>query len=414
MQLLVKHIRQLVTVAAHGKRMKAGREMRELGIVENGSVLVQDGVIAWVGRTDQLGVAIEEDATVIDGDGCIMLPGFIDAHTHLLFAGSRADEFAVRASGKSYQEIAGAGGGILSTVHATRSATKKDLKKVASQRLDAMLQHGTTTAEVKSGYCLTEEGELKLLEAMKELMDEHYATIIPTFLGAHAVPPEYAGRSDDYVELLTGHLLPLVAQRGLARYCDVFCENGYFTVDQSRRLLTKARELGLGVKIHADQLNQIGASRLGSELRATSVDHLERIDSEGIDALKESGSVAVALPGVSFFMNERYAPARRLIDAGIPVAVASDFNPGTCMAFSIPLMMTIACTQMGLTPEEAITASTLNGAAAVGYSQFVGSVEVGKNADLVLYDVPDYRHLAYYFGLNHVAKVIKKGTILEF
>jgi imidazolonepropionase len=320
----------------------------------------------------------------------------------------------MRVEGKSYQEIADAGGGILSTVEATRAATKKELKRIASKHLNAMMRQGTTTVEIKSGYGLDPDSEIKMLEAINELSNEHFMTIVPTFLGAHAVPPEFKGNAEGYVQLLCDKVLPYVGKRNLAKFCDVFCETGYFTVEQSRKILVKARSFGMESKLHADQLSQIGASRLGGELKAVSVDHLEQIDSEGVSDLKRSGCIAVVLPGVSFFLHYGYPPARQIIEAGVPLAIASNFNPGSCMSFSMPLMMTIACTQMGLTPEEAITGSTLNAAAALKMSDTVGSVEPGKQADLILYDVPHYRTIPYFFGVNHASTIIKKGTILEF
>lgn len=414
MQLVVKHIKQLVTVRSDGKRAKVGAEMRELGILEHATVLIEDGLFRWIGTDEQFNLPLHEDAHIIDASGLVALPGFVDAHTHAVFAGSRENEFAMRAEGKTYQEIAQHGGGILSTVQATRAVTKKELKKLASTWLDGMLRHGTTTVEIKSGYGLSEDDEMKLMQAINELADEHFITVVPTFLGAHAVPPEYQSNPDEYVALICDRMLPYLARRHMARFCDVFCENGYFSVEQSRRILQKAQSLGLNVKVHADELAPSGGSILAAEMNATSADHLEHIDDAGIRKLRESGVVAVLLPGVSLFLNHAYAPARKLIDAGVPVALATDFNPGSCMSFSMPLMMTLACTQMRMTPEEAITACTLNGAAALKLSDTVGSVELGKQGDLVLYRVPNYRFLAYHFGVNHVKTVIKRGVILEF
>ncbi|MEX2088405.1 MAG: imidazolonepropionase, partial [Bacteroidota bacterium] len=293
-------------------------------------------------------------------------------------------------------------------------ASKKELKKLASKRLDAMMKHGTTTVEVKSGYGLNEESEIKMLEAINELAEEHFMTIVPTFLGAHALPPEFKDDRQGYIDLLCERMLPYIAKRKLARFCDVFCEENYFTAQEAAVILGKALALGLKPKLHADEFKAIGGTPLAAELKAVSVDHLEHLDEAGLQALRKGNTVAVLLPGVSFFLRNPYAPARRLIDAGVPVAIASDFNPGSCMAFSMPLMMTIACTQMGMTPEEAIVAATLNGAAAVGASDTLGSIEVGKQADIMLYDVPNYRFLAYHFGVNHVAGVIKRGVLLEF
>ena len=413
MQLLLNDIRQIVTVAGNGAPSKRGSEMRKLGVIENGFILVEDSTIAQLGAGSFAG-DLSEDATVLDCTGFVALPGFVDSHTHLLFAGSRANEFAMRAEGKSYQEIAAAGGGILSTVAATRAASKKELKKLARHHLDAMMQLGTTTCEIKSGYGLNEESERKMLECINELADEHLMEIVPTFLAAHAVPPEFAGNPDAYVELICERMLPYVAQRKLATFCDAFCETNYFSVEQTRRIFHKARSLGLDLRIHADQLTQIGASRLAAEMRAASIDHLECVDEAGIAAIKASGSVATLLPGVSFFLNYGYPPARALIDAGIPLAIATNFNPGSCMSYSMPLMMTIASTNAGMSVEEVIAAATLNGAASLKRSDRLGSLEPGKQADIILYDIPDYRHLVYHFGVNHVSKIIKRGTLLEF
>ncbi len=414
MQLFLRNIKQLVTVAANGKPWKNGADMRDIGVIANADILIEDGTFRWIGRTGESPEILANDATVFDANELVALPGFVDSHTHMVFAGSREDEFAMRAEGKTYQQIAEQGGGILSTMRATRVATRKELKKLASHRLDAMMQHGTTTVEIKSGYGLDEQSEIKMLETIAELHKEHFMTIVPTFLGAHAVPPEFRERREEYIKLVCERMLPYIARRGLAIFCDVFCERGYYTPEESRYILQTARGLGLKLKLHADELAASGGSILAGELGAVSADHLEHIDDEGIQQLKRGGVVGVLLPGVSFFLGHGFAPARKLIDAGVPIAVASDFNPGSCMSFSMPLMMTIACTQMSMTPEEAITASTLNGAAALGMSDRFGSIEVGKQADIILYDLPNYRHLPYHFGVNHVKHIIKNGTILEF
>jgi imidazolonepropionase len=414
MQLLLKNIKQLVTVRSNGKSCKPGEEMRDLGVLEHASVFIEDGTIRWVGQFDSFAGDLAPDADILDASSFVALPGFVDAHTHALFAGTRENEFALRSEGKTYQEIAARGGGILNTVTATRAATKKELKRIASRRLDAMMKHGTTTVEIKSGYGLDPDAEIRMLEAIAELAEEHYMTIVATFLGAHAIPPEYKERRGEYIGLVCERMLPYVAKRNLAQFCDVFCEVGYFSVEESRQILKKGLSLGLRPKLHADEFDSIGGTQLAAELHAASVDHLEHVTGDGIRAIKESGTVAVVLPGVSFFLRNPYAPARKLIDAGVPVAIASDFNPGSCMSFSLPLMMTIACAQMSMTPEEAISATTLNGAAALGLSDTVGSIEAGKHADIILCEIPNYRYLAYHFGTNLVAKVIKKGTILEF
>lgn len=414
MQLLLKNIKQLVTVSATGGLVKTGKDMHNIGVIENATVLIENGMIRWVGKASDFRDKLKKDADVIDAKEYVALPGFVDAHTHLMFAGSRESEFAMRAQGMTYQQIAEQGGGILETVKATRAATKKELKKLASKRLDAMIHQGTTTVEIKSGYGLDEDSEVKMLEAVNELGKEHFMTIVPTFLGAHAFPPEFRDRRNDYVNAVCERMLPYVAKKNLARFCDVFCDKGYFTVDQSRAILQKAKTLKMDLKIHADELANIGASSLASELGVVSADHLENITGEGIKKLQKSGTVAVLLPGVSFFLNHAHANARALIDAGVSVSIASDFNPGSCMSFSMPLMMTISCTQMNMTPEEAITATTLNAAAALKLSDKLGSIEVGKQADIVLCEIPNYQYLPYHFGTNLVSKVIKKGTILEF
>jgi imidazolonepropionase len=414
MNLLIKNIKQLVTVRPNSSPYKSGKEMRDLGVIENATVMIQDGLFSWIGPSTTLSHIEDNSIDTIDASDLIALPGFVDSHTHTVFAGSRENEFAMRAEGKTYQEIAGSGGGILSTVNATRDASKKELKKLASHHLDAMLKQGTTTVEIKSGYGLNEDTEIKILHIINELAEESLLNIVPTFLGAHAIPDEFKENPDGYVDLICKRLLPYIANHKMAKFCDAFCEQGYFSTEQCRRIFETAKALSIGIKIHADQFTQIGASKLAVEMGATSVDHLDKIDVDGISVLKQSGAVATVLPGSSFFLNCGYAPARRIIDSGIPLAIASNFNPGSCMSYSMPLMMTIACSQMLLTPEEAICAATINGAAALGLSKSFGSIEVGKHADIILYNVPNYRYLIYHYGTDHVAKVIKSGTYLDF
>ena len=412
LNLFIKNIGQLVTVSAHGKALKAGSEMRELGVIENASVEIEGGIIKRIGAEGGIDPSPEVD--VIDAAGRVALPGFVDSHTHTVFAGSRENEFAMRAEGKSYREIAAAGGGILSTMNATRSATKRELLRSAERRLNEMMRQGTTTVEVKSGYGLSVDAEMKILDVLHDLRRDHYMTIVPTFLGAHAFPPEFAEDRNGYVDLVLNRMLPYVGEKQLAMYCDVFCDEGYFDLHQSEQILLEAKRYGLMPKLHADQFAAIGGTELGVQLNAVSVDHLEHLSKEGIAALKKSATVATVLPGSSFFLRQPYAPAREIIDAGIPLAIATDFNPGSSMSVSMPLMLTIACTQMLVTPEEAIAAATLNGAAALGLSHEVGSIEVGKQADIVLYDVPNYRTIPYHYGSNHVWKIVKNGTVLEF
>ncbi len=414
MNLLVHNIKELVSVRTDGALTLTGSRMRELGILHDASVIIRDGLIRWVGPSADLPSEEAHDLPPLDGSDLVALPGFVDAHTHLVFSGHRDEEFAMRAAGLSYQEIAERGGGILNTVRATRQATKKELKRAATRRLDDLLRHGTTTVEIKSGYGLDPTAETKMMEVIAELSDEHLIRIVRTFLGAHAFPPEYRDNPEGYVTLVVERMLPHIAKRKLADFCDVFCEKGYFSVDQSRRILLASRSLGLKLKIHADELASSGGSELAAEVGAVSADHLEHISRSGIERLRQSGVVAVVLPGVSFFLNHGYAPARTLIDEGVPVAIASDFNPGSCMSFSMPMMMTIACTHMQMSPEECIAATTINAAAALGLADSIGSIEPGKVADIVLYQVPTYRYLAYHFGVNHARTIIKRGTILEF
>ena len=414
MNLFLRNISQLVTVPSRGRRAKTGADMGDLGLLKDAGVLCRDGKIAWVGTMAEWEGRSAGDLNEFDASGMVALPGFVDAHTHMMFAGSRELEFAMRAQGATYQEIAERGGGILSTIAHVRKADKKSLKRQTARYLMDMMRHGTTTVEIKSGYGLEMESEIRMLEAINELRVEEIMGVVPTFLGAHALPPEYRGRGSDYVDLVVDRMIPYVGKKGLAVFCDVFCEKGYFGLEEAARILEAGARWGMKPKVHADELTPLGGAQLAARVGAVSADHLEHVTPEGVAALRGAGVVAGLLPGVSFFLRHGYAPARALIHGGVAVAIASDFNPGSCMSYSMPLMMTIACTQMGMTPEEAITAATLNGAAALGLSSTIGSIEVGKNADIVLAAVPDYRFLAYHFGTNHVRVTIKNGTILEF
>lgn len=412
MNLFIKNIGQLVTVASNGKRVKTNSDMRELHIVHNASLLIENGIITKIGANNEFIVPDEID--VIDAENKVVLPGFVDSHTHTVFAGSRENEFAMRAEGKTYQQIAESGGGILSTMKATREATKRDLYKLAERRLNDMMRNGTTTVEIKSGYGLSPEAEMKMLEVISELKRDHYVTILATFLGAHTFPPEYKDNKQGYVDRICDYMLPYVAEKKLATFVDIFCEQGYFDLKMTEQIILEAKRHGLIPKLHADQLNAIGATELGAKHHAISVDHLEKTTEQGITALQRSETIATVLPGCSLFLNHPYAPARKMIDAGIPLALATDFNPGSQMCYSMQMMLTLACTQMQMTPEEAITAATLNGAAALGLSNEIGSIEIGKQADVVLYNVNDYRYIPYHYGTNHVWKVVKNGVLLDF
>ncbi len=414
MNLALINIKQLITVASQNRPVKIGKEMQNLGIIENAAVLIENNTIQWIGKMEELSMSSIKEADVLDCMNKVVMPGFVDAHTHLVFAGSRENEFAMRSAGATYQEIASRGGGILSTVQHVRNTQKKDLKKFARKYLNSLLRSGTTTVEIKSGYGLDADNEIKMLEAITELNEEEVISIIPTFLGAHAVPLEFGSRKKEYVDLITSKMIPYIGKKHLAKFCDVFCEKSYFEPEDCRIIFSAAKNAGLLPKLHADELTSCGGSELAAEIKAVSADHLENISDAGIKALAEAKVVGVLLPGVSFFLNHPHAPARKMIDAGVPVAIATDFNPGSCMSYSMPIMMTIACAQMKMSPEEAITASTLNAAAALNLSNEIGSIDVGKKADLIVLDIPNYKFLPYHFGENHVEKVVKDGVVLEF
>jgi imidazolonepropionase len=410
--LILRNAAQLVLVARSGERLKRGQEMRDLPVLARGSVIVRDGRIDWVGPDARL-PPLSEPADLIDVSGQTVLPGLVDSHTHLIFAGTREDEFEQRLQGRTYQEISAAGGGINATVRRVRQSSKEQLKALARPRLQRLLQFGVTTVEVKSGYGLTLADEVKCLEAVADLNAEGPPELVPTFLGAHAVPPEFAGDRAGYVRLLVDQMLPEVVRCRLSEFCDVFCETGVFSLAETEQVLTRARDLGLKLKLHADELTPLGGAELAARLGAVSADHLLCITDAGIEALAASSTVATLLPGTSFFLGLPYAPARRLLQRGVALALASDCNPGTCPSENLPLAGAMACTQMGLLPAEAVTALTLNAAAAVGRSDRLGSLEVGKQADLVVCGVPDYRHLFYHFGMNHVRTVIKRGRVVH-
>ena len=402
---------QGTTVHRNKAHRLSGASMGKIHTDNNVAILIENGIITRIGDSASLEREIRADKR-FDAKGMAALPGFVDSHTHTIFGGNRANEFAMRSAGKTYQDIAAAGGGILSTMNATRNATHEELVAIGRKRLDAMLRHGTTTVEIKSGYGLDIASELKILEVIHELAQTHPITIVPTFLGAHAFPPEFLDKRDQYIDLVCQEMLPIVKERGLAVFCDIFCEQNYFSVEQSEHILNTARELGFALKLHADQLSASGASELGVRLGAVSVDHLECTTERGVRAIASSATIATALPGASLFLNHPYPPVRDIINAGAAVALATDFNPGSSMTFSIPMMMTLAATQMRMTPEEALTASTLNGAAALCLAHERGSLEVGKRADILLSEVSHFYEISYHFGMNHIAHVIKDGKVI--
>jgi imidazolonepropionase len=415
MLTILHHAAQLVGVMPPGTYCQRGVSLASPGIVTDGALVIRDGIIEWLGPTDQLPNLPDDGPAVrwIDVSDRVVLPGFVDSHTHLLFAGLRVDEFEQRLQGMSYQEITARGGGILSTVRQVRQASKEKLKALARPRLERLLHLGVTTIEVKSGYGLTPADEIKCLEAIAELNAEGPWELVPTFLGAHAVPPEYRDDRAGYIRSLCEDMLPEVSRQGLADFCDVFCETGVFSVAESRQVLTRARDLGLRLKLHADELSPLGGAELAAEVGAVSADHLLCITEAGIDALARASTVATLLPGTAFFLGVDYAPARRLIERGVTVALATDCNPGTCMTENLPLIGAMACTQMGMLPGEVLTALTLNAAAALGRSDRIGSLTPGKQGDVIVCAVSDYRELFYHFGINHVECVIKRGRVVR-
>ncbi len=406
---ILVHASQLVTCS--GFAPKRGKEMQELNVIEDGAVLMEDGIIAAVGTTEEL-LPHAAGAEVIDCSGKAVLPGFVDSHTHLIFTGYRAEEFSWRLSGISYMDIMRRGGGINATTISTREATLEELKREGRKRLSSMLAFGVTTVEGKSGYGLDRDTEIKQLEVMKALNEEQPVDIVNTFMGAHAVPEEFKGRTGDYVDFIIKEVLPEVANRGLAEFCDVFCEEGVFDIEQSRSLLLAAREYGMEIKLHADEIVPLGGAELAAELGAVSADHLLQASDEGISKLAERGVIATLLPATAFSLKEPYAKARKMIDSGCAVALATDFNPGSCFTNSIPLLFALATIYMGMTIEEAVTAMTINGAAALKREKQIGSIDVGKKADLVILEFPGYQFLHYHFGVNIVEKVIKNGELV--
>ncbi len=414
--LIIKNASELVTCS--GFAAKRGRAMSDLGIIADGAVVIEDGRISRVGPTREVYVELKASGTdlsrfeTIDAFGRAVLPGFVDSHTHLVFGGDRSEEYAWRLKSDSYMDILQRGGGILSTVAATRLASRELLCQEGLKRLDSMLAFGVTTVEGKSGYGLDRPTEIKQLEVMAELNRMHPLDVVPTFMGAHAVPFEYKGREDDYINFLLKEVVPEVAARKLAEFCDVFCEKNVFSIVQSRRLFTKAAASGLKSKLHADEIVRIGGAELAAEIGAASADHLLNASDEGLRAMAAKGVVATLLPATAFSLREPYARGRFMIDAGCAVALATDFNPGSCFSESIPLVAALAALYMNLSPEEIVTALTLNAAAALGRAQSIGSLDPGKQGDVIILENPSYRFIPYHLGVSTVEKVVKKGTLV--
>ena len=408
--LLIHHIGMLAT--ATGSAAKAGAAQGEIRILRDAYVAVQDNTITAVGEGNPPAQLMEAQ-TVIDAQGKLVTAGLVDAHTHLVFGGWREDELALKLHGVPYLDILAQGGGILSTVRATRKASEDELYNKTAKALDTMLSYGTTTCEAKSGYGLDMENELKQLRVVHRLNEGQPVELIPTFMAAHALPEEYKDNREGYLSLIIDQMLPYVAEHKLARYCDVFCETGVFTAAESQRILTAAQQLGLGAKIHADEIDPIGGSQLAGQIGAVSAEHLIVCPDEGITSMAKGGTIACLLPATSFYLGATFAPAKKMIEAGVPVAVATDFNPGSTPNLSLQLAMNIACYRYRMTPEETLTAATLNAAAAIGCADRVGTVETGKQADLLIWDADNLNYIFYRYGSNLVKTIIKSGQVVK-
>ena len=392
--------------------------MTDLNIIDDGTVVIEEGIIKAVGKTEDVLADFDDPDSsisrfdIIDAADKAVLPGFVDSHTHFVFGGYRAEEFSWRLRGDSYMDIMQRGGGILNTVKATAAAKKEELIETGKKRLDSMVSFGVTTVEGKSGYGLDYSTEIKQLEVMKELNKQHPVDIVGTFLGAHAVPEDYKGRKDAFIDFMIDRVMPEVIDRKLAEFCDIFCEKNVFSVQQSRRLLLKAKERGLKIKIHADEIVQLGGAELAAEIGTVSADHLLQASDKGITAIAEAGVVATLLPGTAFCLKEPYARGRYMIDKNCAVALATDLNPGSCFSESIPLIFALAVLYIDISIEEAITALTINGAAALGRADTIGSLDVGKIGDVIILEYPSYKFIPYHIGVSTVEKVIKKGELI--
>ena len=405
--ILIKNAAELLTCkVTNPNKPKAGKELANLGIIKDGAIAIKDGKIVSVSTTqDTSNISAK---TIIDAKGKVVMPGFVDCHTHTIFSGSREDEFLQKLQGTPYLEILKQGGGILSTVEKTRKASTEELFELAKKRLWKMLEYGTTTIEIKSGYGLTFEDEKKILEVAALVERELPVGIVKTYLGAHAVPKGVS--KEEYVKEVLSSLEKI---KPYAEFCDVFCEKGIFSIEEAREILACAQKIGFKLKLHAEQYNTLNSAELAGKLGATSADHLDHISEAGIKALKENGVVGVLLPGVNFYlMEEKYAPGRKIIDGGVAVAIASDFNPGSCPSYNMQLMVTLACLKMKLLPSEAINAVTINAAFAIDRAHEIGSLEAGKKADIIILDIENHNQLPYYFGINLVQKVFKSGKIV--
>ncbi|MEK5105891.1 imidazolonepropionase [Cytobacillus sp. FSL K6-0129] len=413
--LFIKHANELLTLKGHSQQPAVKAAMNQLHVINDGAILMKDEQIVAIGETDELLSQFHQEinlAEIIDASGKVVMPGLVDPHTHLVYAGSREEEFNMRLNGATYMEIMNNGGGIHATTTKTRAATIDELKEESIKRLDRFLIHGVTTIEAKSGYGLDWETEYKQLFVAKELNHLHAIDIVSTFMGAHAIPVEYKERPDVFIDLIIDEMLPLVVEEELAVFNDVFCEREVFTPEQSKRLLLAGKNLGLIPKIHADEIEPYGGAELAAAVGAISADHLLKASDEGIKKMAEAGVIAVLLPGTAFFLMEAAANGRKMIDEGVAVALSTDCNPGSSPTASLPFMMNLACMHMGLTPAEAIYAATINAAHAIGKGHEIGSLEEGKKADVLILDVPNYMQTQYLYGMNHTHSVIKAGRIV--
>ncbi|MBN2229495.1 MAG: imidazolonepropionase [Candidatus Thorarchaeota archaeon] len=412
--LLLTNIGQMATLAGYSNTPKKGEALKELTIIENGAIAIKDGIIIDVGRTDEILANITEmpDLPPIEFPGMFAIPGFVDSHTHLTFGGSREKDFSMKLEGKNYLEILEAGGGILNTLKHTRASTKDQLVSNAFSYAESMLSMGTTTIEAKSGYGLNTENELKMLQAVQELGRMIPSGLVSTFLGAHAIPPEFKGRAEDYVDLLINEMIPAVAEKKLAEFCDVFCEKGVFEVEQSRNILYAAKCSGMKLKVHADEIVQLGGAELAAEMGAISADHLLMASDDGLEAMLKAGTIATLLPATAFSLNTNYADARKMIEMGLPVALATDFNPN-CANESMFFTIALACYKMKMQPREAISAVTINAAHAIDRADSIGSIEEGKRADILILDCPNPEFLTWRFGVNLVHTVVVNGQLVH-
>jgi len=409
MRLLIKNIGclQTPTGSYSHKGSKQGQNVKLI----DAAIAVEDGIIREITQGGKLPAGDFDQ--VIDAEGKLVTPGLVDGHTHLVFGGYRQNEIPMKLAGAGYLDILRAGGGILDTVRKTREATFEELYDKSAAFLDEMMSFGITTCEAKSGYGLDMENEIKMLEVIKALGENHPADVVPTFMGAHAIPPEYEGRGDEYIDMMCNELIPEVRRRGLAEFCDVFCEDSVFDSAQSKKYLEAARAQGFELKIHADEIEDIGGSKLAGQLQAVSAEHLIAAGEEGMDSMAEGGTTAMLLPATSFYLGKTFAPARTMIEKGIPVCIASDFNPGSCPSLNLQLAINLGYLRYKMTPEEILTAVTINPACAINRGELVGTLEEGKQADIVIWNAPDMEMLCYRFGSNLAQTVIKKGEVIK-